>query len=522
IIVPPGRYVSVDPGQGRVLRITYIGFSSEVTNPEGEAYLGINSSKEEFLIGRIPQLKTRVNLTEEFTLGHSGYSPVVFRGYYLSRRRTLLPEPRPQTDLALRDAQASNSLSWPLGIDNTSKVFSYLRGTNVHRLECICKIFYTAGTYPESYSNIDLSHVEMAEDLDALVMMRRCHGRLRSLVLGSGPTIQFTHRSLEPLQTIGKHLRRLHLHGLHKVHEEHLREALPCCSVLTELELNDLGSYRVDFVLEIVGSSCPLLELLIYTGAEDSISTRENTVSEPNLHRFLQNCTRVEVLGLHSVNVDDNQLVKILQHLGRLRSLLLSKSMGFSGVFFVGEGVSNGNLQVLHLEACIDLSEDCLGDFIQQLKQTLFENMEELFLTGRPGFEERIGLTDLIDTRPNLAIRTRPLHTDEDDDDDELQRLALERAKSLVRDADCLHEETSEDEDVQEDGQVEWQVEGQIEIIRIPRRDPEEVESEEEEPPEDLHDEEDYVGDEDYGNLRYDPSRLSHGPYRRRKRFIQW
>lgn len=118
--MPAGRYISVDPGQWLV--ITGISFTEEqplCPNPtECEIYLGINSTKAEFLIGRLDtatrrQLPIEVFLHKRFTLGHSGFSSVRFRGYCLEDNMAHPSEV---------EEQPANQVSWPLNLDLTAQV----------------------------------------------------------------------------------------------------------------------------------------------------------------------------------------------------------------------------------------------------------------------------------------------------------------------------------------------------------------------------------------------------------------
>ncbi|CAN8243710.1 unnamed protein product [Cochlearia groenlandica] len=232
IIVPPGRFISVDPGDGNLLRIKeacfyqgsgimcYQGFNQSIfedkkTPAKCQLYLGINRTKEEFVIGFLDSLShplfgpiDPLIFKEKVTLGHNGSSSVRFT---VSKSGPPPPLPRRRQTRRLRRKSIVNVFSWPLTVDLTAKVMSMLGNINeVAKAELVCKHFYRAGHSPAAYRSIDITKNHKAEDLTVHMLMRRAHGQLESLAVGcyddfnSNPT--YTARLFEPIPYFGFNL----------------------------------------------------------------------------------------------------------------------------------------------------------------------------------------------------------------------------------------------------------------------------------------------------------------------------
>lgn len=187
IVVPPGRYVSVNPGEGNLVAITEVRFNNpnrpdndmicaDGQAPHCQVYLGINRTREEFVLIYLNtvsqprrELHVPLYLTEGFTIGHAAYSDICFSGFRYGEQ----PEPQP---LLGEEPQ----VSWPFDVGVTAMILSKFGGSaRVARAELVCKLFYRAGRSALAYEDVDLSETPAAEDLTALMCMRRAGGQMR-------------------------------------------------------------------------------------------------------------------------------------------------------------------------------------------------------------------------------------------------------------------------------------------------------------------------------------------------------
>ncbi|CAL9216019.1 unnamed protein product [Arabidopsis halleri] len=153
IVVPPGRYVSVNPGEGNLVAITEVRFNSpnrpdndmicaDGQAPHCQVYLGINRTREEFVLIYLNtvsqprrELHVPLYLTEGFTIGHAAYSEICFSGFRYGEQ----PEPQP---LLGEEPQ----VSWPFDVGVTAMILSKFGGSaRVARAELVCKLFDRAG-----------------------------------------------------------------------------------------------------------------------------------------------------------------------------------------------------------------------------------------------------------------------------------------------------------------------------------------------------------------------------------------
>ncbi|XP_056852038.1 uncharacterized protein LOC108810426 isoform X2 [Raphanus sativus] len=414
ILVHAGRCCGVDPGEGDIFicNVTFNDDPREDDNlryddlraPDVEVYLGINSTREESIIGYLntltqPQLDflSPIRVSGKITLAHSAYSTLRFSGYRYGHQLQIQPT-LPMDKI------------WRLNVDLTTKIMSNIgRCADVARVELISKMFGVAGHNPSVYENVNLSNHAASQELTALMCMRRAAGKIRSFEIGlpgrTTPNYLYTRRVLRPFQYLGGLLTKLSLFGLPQLSStEDLQPIFARCPLLTEFQQKNVSiPMPVNMVLQSVTEHCKSLEVLVYDNSDGPDWPRMGIDNITSL-AFVGTCTRVKNLSLCGVTVPEEVMRVILEGLGRLEKLDLSVSRGFTGSFLFDAADDTKILRVIKLEHCYDLEEVQLRLFFLRLREGNYPNMRNIVVksgttwgdTLTAGFETRIGVADLL------------------------------------------------------------------------------------------------------------------------------
>ncbi|KAG2276191.1 hypothetical protein Bca52824_058746 [Brassica carinata] len=430
VVVAPGRYVTVHPGPLLLIKkISYVPNPPTIIpgDPGCQLYLGVDRTRAESVIGHlIPgfqnEIEVHLPMNETFTIGHSGFERVRFSGYRYVVQGQPEPPPSELRVTAPERRRSTNPRQWTLPLELTSKVFSYLSSSDVAKAaERVCPFFRAAGRDPYAYSDVDLCNLRYGETLIALMCIRRANLAIKSLAVGFsyGPgdfdlNRMYSGRFLEPLQYLGRGLKKLKLVGLDLIGPEHLTPVFAVCAVLTNLELHKLGLVTLEYAMSVASEHCIQLQSFEYSSKEPEDGVL-GAVSDATLQRFLTSIPHLTSICLCGVHISDTQLILLLRGRKKLTSLDLSGSSVFTGSFLGDLLNEELVLEVLLLRRCIDLQEVQLKVFFTNLgdKPLFFQKMEDLVITGfqnggllQEGFEGRIGRDALLVARPAIKIST--------------------------------------------------------------------------------------------------------------------